>query len=116
VVGEPFWRNPPSRDHLEAAGLAESSFGTHLGNVQTGLRLGLGLLHTIVSSEDDWDRYEGCQWYAAEKYSKRNPDDPDVLELIKKLRDARDRYLQWGREEIGWAVYLFVKDPFEPTG
>ena len=115
VVGEPFWRSAPSRDHLEAAELTESSFSTHFGNGQTGLELGLGLLHTIVSSEDDWDRYESYQWYAAERYSIRNPSDPDVPELMAKMRKARNNYLQWGRNEIGWAVYLFLKDPFEPA-
>jgi SAM-dependent methyltransferase len=115
VVGEPFWRSAPSREHLEAAELTESSFGTHLGNAQTGLRLGLGLLHTFVSGEDDWDRYEGYQWYAVEQYSRRNPGDPDVLELMANVRKARDHYLQWGRNEIGWAVYLFLKDPFQPA-
>jgi SAM-dependent methyltransferase len=115
VVGEPFWRGAPSPEHLEAAELTESSFGTHLGNAQTGLGLGLGLLHTIVSSEDDWDRYEGNQWYAAERYSRCHPGDPDLLELMAKVRKARDGYLRWGREEIGWSIYLFVKDPFQPA-
>jgi hypothetical protein len=115
VIGEPFWRRAPSPDHLEAAGLTESSFGTHLGNVQTGLGLGLCLLHTIVSSEDDWDRYEGYGWYAAERYSQRNPDDQDLPELMAKMREARDHYLRWGRDEIGWAVYLFLKKPVAPA-
>ena len=115
VVGEPFWRTAPSPEHLEAAGLTPSSFGTHWGNVQTGIGLGLGLLHTIVSSEDDWDRYEGYQWHAAEKYSKRNPDDPDVPELLASAHKARDHYLRWGRNETGWAVYLFLKDPSQPA-
>jgi SAM-dependent methyltransferase len=113
VVGEPFWRSAPSLDHLKAAELTESIFSTHLGNAQTGLGLQLGLLHTIVSSEDDWDRYEGYQWYAAEKYSRRRPEDPDTPELIAKMRKSRDNYLQWGRNEIGWAIYMFLKDPFQ---
>jgi SAM-dependent methyltransferase len=112
VVGEPFWRSGPSREHLEAAELTEESFGTHEGNAQTGLGLGLGLLYTIVSSEDDWDRYESLQWYAAERYATRNPDDPDLPELMARIREERDNYLRWGRQEIGWAVYLFVNDPF----
>jgi hypothetical protein len=115
VVGEPFWRSTPSPDHLETAKLTESSFSTHLGNVQTGLDLGFGLLHTIVSSEDDWDRYEGYQWYAAEEYARRNPDDPDTPELLARIRKSRGQYLQWGRNEIGWAVYLFLKEPFQPA-
>jgi len=112
VVGEPFWRSTPSPDHLKAAGLTESSFGTHLANVHTGLRLGLGLLHTIVSSEDDWDRYEGYQWYATEWYSRHHPEDPDTPELIAKARKLRGDYLKWGRDEIGWAIYVFMKEPF----
>jgi hypothetical protein len=115
VVGEPFWRSAPSPEHLEAAELTESSFGTHLGNVQTGLGLGLRLLHTIVSSEDDWDRYEGYQWCAAERYSRRNPNDPDLPELMAKMRETRDHYLRWGRDEIGWAVYLFLKKSVAPA-
>jgi hypothetical protein len=115
VVGEPFWRSTPSLDHLETAELTESSFSTHLGNAQTGLGLGFGLLHTIVSSGDDWDRYEGYQWYAAEKYARRHPDNPDTSELLARIRKSRGHYLQWGRNEIGWAVYLFLKDPFQPA-
>jgi SAM-dependent methyltransferase len=115
VVGEPFWRSGPSSEHLEAAELTESSFDTHAGNAQAGLDLGLGLLHTIVSSEDDWDRYEGYQWWAAERYARRNREDPDTPELIARMRSFRDHYLQWGRNEVGWAVYMFSKDPFHPV-
>ena len=115
VVGEPFWRCAPSPDHLEATGFTESSFSTHSGNVQIGLGMDLGLLHTIVSSADDWDRYEGYQWYAAEQYATRSPADSDVPELMATMRTARDRYLKWGRDEIGWAVYLFLKGPYTPA-
>ena len=111
LVGEPFWVRDPSAEHVRAAGLIPSSFGSHPGNVQTGLDLGLGLLHTVVSSPEDWDRYHGYQWYAAERYARENPDDPDVSELIAKVRELQSHYLQWGREEIGWAVYLYMKGP-----
>ena len=29
----------------------------------------LHLAYAIVSSRDDWDRYEGLQWYATEEYA-----------------------------------------------
>ena len=115
VVGEPFWRSAPSPEHLEAVEMSASDFDTHPGNVRTGLGLGLGLLHAIVSSEDDWARYEGYQWRAAERYAIRNPDDPDTPELLAKTRKGRDAYLRWGRDEFGWAVYLFRKDPHRIT-
>ena len=109
VVGEPFWINEPSKEHLKAAELERSSFGTHAQNAETGTKLGLHLLHALVSSHDEWDRYEGYQWYAMEKYALDNPDDPDIGELLSRMRKFRDIYLTWGRDGLGWAVYLFLK-------
>ncbi len=111
VAGEPFWRRTPSPHYLNAAKLSESTFSSHIGNVQIGIEQGLGLLHAVVSSHDDWDRYEGYQWYAAEQHARRFRGDPDIPELMNRMREARDNYLRWGRDEVGWAVYLFLKEP-----
>ena len=69
LVGEPYWRCPPDPEYLAAADLSADMFATHAGNVATGLEEGLTLLYTLVSSEDDWDRYEALQWRAAERYA-----------------------------------------------
>ena len=78
--------------------------------------LGLGPLYTLVSDSNDWDRYEGLQWNAAERYAVDHPDDPDVPSLMESMREQRDRYLRWGRDELGWAIYVFLRDPYAPTG
>ena len=64
VVGEPYWQKEPTAEHLEAIGEKRSTYGTHYMNVKVGQELGLKLVYTIVSNQDDWDRYEGLQWYA----------------------------------------------------
>lgn len=114
LVGEPFWRTQPDPDYLELTGQDADLCGTHSGNVQTGVDLGLSLLYTVVSSEDDWDRYEGLQWQAAERYAAAHPDDPDVEELLQTSNKNRSAYLRWGRDCLGWAMYLFKK-PREMT-
>jgi hypothetical protein len=73
--------------------------------------LGLDLVHTIVSSQDDWDRYEGLQWFATAEYARTNPDDSDVAELSERVEKARAAYLRWGRDTLGWAIYLFRSRP-----
>jgi SAM-dependent methyltransferase len=108
VAGEPFWRRPPSPEYLRALRTSESAFSSHVGNTEIGSALGLTLLHAVVSNHDDWDRYEGYQWRAAELYCQRRADDPDVPEIRRRMREARDSYLRWGREQLGWAVYLFL--------
>ena len=109
VVGEPYWRQEPDPDYLKRAELERHQFGTHYANVMTGQHLGLTLLYTIVSTLDEWDRYEGLQWYAAEDYALAHPSDPDVPELLERVRHEKHDYLRWGRDSLGWALYLFGK-------
>jgi len=109
VVGEPHWRQEPDPAYLEAIGEQRSSFGTHYENTAAGLDLGLELVYTLVSSQDDWDRYEGLQWYAATEWAERHPHDPDAGELLQRVRANRASYLQWGRDTLGWSIYVFKK-------
>jgi SAM-dependent methyltransferase len=109
LVGEPFWLKDPDDAYLVAENLTRDMFGTHYENVLVGEDEGLFPLYTMVSSQDDWDRYETLQWYAAEKYARDNPDDPDVSEILTRVAHGRTNYLHWGRDTLGWAMYLFRK-------
>ena len=109
VVGEPYWRHEPENEYLEAMGLTRNDFGTHYQNVEIGREQGLEVVYTLVSSQDDWDRYEGLQWYAAETWATRHRDDPDVETVLNRVRDSKTAYLRWGRETLGWSIYVFKK-------
>ena len=107
IVGEPYWLREPSDEHLRACGLAREAFGSHLENVRAGERLGLDLVHTLASSQDDWDRYEGLQWYAMANYARTAGDDADLRELLERVAKEKSVYLKWGRDTLGWAIYVF---------
>lgn len=109
IVGEPFWLQPPDPEYLKSAELDAHTFGSHYENVLTGERIGLKLLFTIGSNQDEWDTYEGLQWNAAENYAVDHPEDPDLAEILKEIDGKRREYLRWGRQTLGWAVYLFRK-------
>ena len=107
IAGEPYWLQEPSEDYLEASGDQLEGIGTHASNAEAGEQRGLDLVHTVVSNADDWDRYEGLQWYATSEYVRTHPDDPDLHELIERVEKAKAVYLRWGRETLGWAIYVF---------
>jgi len=107
IAGEPYWLREPSEDYLEASGNTREGFGTHFSNVEAGERRGLDLVHTLVSGQDDWDKYEGLQWYATAEYARTHPDDPDLPELLQRVAKNKVVYLQWGRDTVGWAIYVF---------
>lgn len=109
VVGEPYWLREPVPEYREAIGVERETFGTHPENAALGSEFGLELTYTFVSSPDDWDKYEGLQWYAAEHWAAENPSDPDVKEVLKRVRSGRETYLKWGRQTLGWAIYVFRK-------
>lgn len=109
LVGEPFWITDPDSEYLKVTGVAPNLWGSHAENVTIGEDVGLTLLYTLVADPDDWDRYEGLQWQAAERYAADHPDDPDVETLLSSTRRSRDAYLRWGRNCLGWALYLFRK-------
>jgi SAM-dependent methyltransferase len=107
LAGEPFWRQEPPAEYLEAIGERRETFGTHASNVTDGEERGLVLVHTMVSNQDEWDRYEGLQWYAAEAHARLHPDDRDAREVSARVAREKDAYLRWGRDTLGWAIYVF---------
>ena len=34
-------------------------------------------------------------------------EDPDLAELVERVSKARTVYLRWGRDTLGWAIYIF---------
>lgn len=108
-VGEPFKIRDPDPDYAAADPKLAAELVPHHRNVEIAIELGLVPLYAIVSSEDDWDRYQWLQHHAAEMYAVDHPEDPDVSELLERNRRDRDLYLRWGRSTVGWAIYLFRK-------
>jgi SAM-dependent methyltransferase len=108
AVGEPFWLKEPSEEYLKAEGTRREEFGTHHDNVNVGEE-GLTCLYTLVSNHDDWDHFETYQIWAVDDYIRANPDDPDNQEILEKTRRIKEIYFRWGRDTLGWAIYIFRK-------
>ena len=69
LVGERFWRRHPHPDYLEVLGADLDDLLDHPRNVRAGEEVGLVPICTAVSTEDEWDRYEGLSARAVEEHA-----------------------------------------------
>ena len=109
IIGEPYWLEEPDDEYLKMSGMKKDEFNSHYKNIDIGEKEGLNCIYTLVSSHDDWDHYETLQWWSAYDYVTANSDDPDNSELLDKINKAKMEYLLYGRDTLGWAIYVFKK-------
>jgi SAM-dependent methyltransferase len=107
VLGEPYKLKDPEADYIEAEPEFAKSLVSHAENVAIAQQAGLKLLYSIVSDHNDWDRYEGLRLRAAELYAEENSNDPDAAEILTRQRAEHDTYIKYGRDTLGWAIYMF---------
>lgn len=107
LVGDGYWKQEPSLEYLAALETTRAELQTHAENVTTGVSLGLVPMYACVCNEDEWDRFEWLRMY--ERFAYRKPDDPGLPALIAQLHSWRDIYLRWGRDTLGFGLYLFQK-------
>jgi cyclopropane fatty-acyl-phospholipid synthase-like methyltransferase len=110
IVGEPYWLKPPDSEYLKADNMKRETFAeSHHDNVKTGENLGLTCIYTLVSSQQDFDHYETLSWMALVNYAENNPTDPDLHDMLERMKKDKHVYLQWQRDTMGWALYVFRK-------
>lgn len=111
LLGELYWKQEPDPAYLVVVGGGSASRDdiatTNAENVAAGQAAGLIPLHISVSSEDEWDYYEGLYARAIELYTLSYPDDPDSPAMLARIGIWRDAYLRHGRATLGFALYLF---------
>lgn len=109
ILGEGFWRRDPAQEYLMLLGATVDEMTDHATNVSRAESKGLEYMFSIVSSDHEWDEYEGMYNHAVRSFVRNNPADTDAVEMIEKIRKWSNGYLRWGRDTLGFALYLFRK-------
>lgn len=107
LVADGYWRKEPSPEYLAALETTRDEWQTHAEYVAMGVALDLLPMYACVCNEDEWDRFEWLRMY--ERFASCQPDDPELPALIAQLHSWRDIYLRWGRDTLGFGLYLFQK-------
>ncbi len=109
LIGENFWRRHPHPDYLEVLGARAEDLTDHPTNVRSGEEAGLVPICTAVASQDEWDGYELRFARAVEDYATAHPEDPEAEAMWKRIRRWREAYDHWGRDTLGFGLYVFQK-------
>ena len=104
VIGEPYWRQWPL-----PRGIDDQGWVALRETVARFEAAGLVLEGLIASSDQDWDHYESQHWRALEEWLAENPRHPDAADIRERHEQARDDYLSFQRELLGWAIFIARK-------
>ncbi len=103
VIGEPYWlrdRVPP-----EYAATQQDIY-TEIELLDMVQEEGFDVEYAVRANSDDWDVYEASNWYALIQWIEENPDHPERQKVIDHLHQIQEDYFQYGREYLGWAIYI----------
>jgi ubiquinone/menaquinone biosynthesis C-methylase UbiE len=110
LLGEWHWTDDdPSPEYMDFLGVGQDSYCTHDQVVALGVKEHFTPMYATTATRDEIDHYEGLATLAAERWLRGNPGDPHAGAVRERSRKWRDAFLRWGRFELGYGLYLFLK-------
>jgi SAM-dependent methyltransferase len=108
LLGEGYWRRPPTPEYLDALGGAtRDELADYGGLLEAARTAGLVALWSCAATEHDWERYEWTQVFNCERWAADHPGDPLAEDVRARAALARNRMaLTGGRETLGFALLL----------
>jgi len=112
--GEGFWRRDPDAAYLAAIGGSKHELLSHHGNAAAARARGWSVIWSATTSDACWDRYEGLYRLGMARHLAEHPDDPEAAAFRERSESWYDGYLRWGRDTMGFALYLLQRDGASP--
>ncbi|ERJ11948.1 SAM-dependent methyltransferase [Haloplasma contractile] len=105
VIGEPYLIKEPMNQDVKQF-IEDEGVLNEFELLEIIRNEGFELEYMVRSSQDEWDYYESQNWIGLNKWLVENPCHPDWDTVKNHLRESQDNYFKYGREYIGWAVYV----------
>jgi protein-L-isoaspartate O-methyltransferase len=103
AIGEPYWLT-----ELVPPDYAKQEVGIHTEYelLRITREEGFDIEYVVRASNDDWDRYESDNWYGLMRWIEGNRGHPEFQEVVDHFHKYQDEYFRYGREYLGWAMYV----------
>lgn len=103
------WMKAPHPDYLAVLGATPDEYADAELPVRLGAAIGLAPVATWIATRGEWDAFEDDYASAHERAIAAAPDAPSAAERARWVASWREAYARWGRETLGWGLYLFRK-------
>lgn len=110
LMGDYYWLSTPTEEIATALQNPPGRIHDYNNSIAVGEAQGLTPIYVAASTQADLDRYEWRQIHAVELYARQNPDDPDTPMMLQRIRQRRSAYIQYGRDHLGFGLFLFKKE------
>lgn len=109
LLGEGYWKQPPPAPYLAFLGCEEGDLQPHEATAELGTAHGFVPECARETTLAEWDAYEDT--YAGNLFTfvEEHPDDPEADAIFTRINSWRDAFLRWGRETLGFGLYLLRK-------
>lgn len=105
AIGEPYWlKSNVPQEYLDGSAPPGTLYEYEI--LQIVNDEGYDIEYMVRASLDDWDRYNAGNWHGMVQWINDNPDHPERLDVLERLRKNQDDYLRHEREYLGWAIYV----------
>lgn len=110
LLGEWHWNNvEPDPRYIDFLGCGTDAYETHAGIVSMATKESFTPIYTVTAAIDEVDHYESLSMASIERWLRFNPGDAHASAIRERSRKWRDAYLEWGRKELGFGMYLLLK-------
>jgi len=105
---DPYWKADPDPNFVAMLG-PYAAYKTHAGNIEAGEAAGLELWYAGASPAHEWDDCAFSMYAAAQAWLAERPDDPEAADVRVRVQMQRMAYMTFGRDTLGFGLYLFRK-------
>jgi SAM-dependent methyltransferase len=106
LIGEPYWISEPPPEAYAALNIGKDDYTSLAGTEERLSAAGVELVEMVLADQDSWDRYVAAHWWTLDAWLRANPDDPEVAGVRQFLDVERRWHLAYGRQHLGWGVFV----------
>lgn len=109
LIADGYLKQPAVPEYRAYLGEAIPEGMTHAANVTTGQHSGLIPYAAWTSTIAEWDDFEWAYQRIIEQSTLNQPDNQELTTKLQQRRAWIQAYLKWGRDTLGYGLYLFQK-------